>query len=686
MLSAYNRTQTGLHQHLETARAALDAFASRGRLTQVVEEMPGQGISGPYALRRTDGRLNSEKVEILTRDRNQPTLILRTEPQARFVDYTLEPFTGRLLFRAPVPSRDANLNPVSIRVTYEVDGGVEDFWSYGLVGRARVGNVVEVGGTFAREENPLDKHRLFGANSTLRLGAGTYVLGEFAQSDDSLGRGQAGRLELRHHSGRLDARLFGMRSDAAFANPSSTFGAGRGEYGLRAALRLDRHTRILGEALRTEDVVVGGRRDGALLSIERRFGDRVLAEVGYRHGEETTAPADSATVGATPNRTSAIRGRLSIQLLDRQRASVFGEFEQDLLEARQRRGAIGGEYLFARRARLYARHELISSFAGAYALNGAQRLGTTVVGLDASYLGNQVFSEYRARDAFSGREAEAAIGLRNRWPVGPGFVVNTSFERVQPIQGGGQEATAVTAALEYTRNPLWRGTARVELRAAPSGNNWLSTLGYARKVSRDLTFLGRALVNTVGREQTRARGQLGLAVRQTDVDTWNGLARYEYRYENLSPLGAPTTRTAMHIFSAQLNVQPSRVLTLSARYAGKTGSDAVGGVTTPLNAHLFSARGLVDISARWDAALTGSLLGSDGFRSRQYGLGAELGRRLATNLRLAIGYNLFGFRDDDLSGVSATTRGLYLDIGMKFDEGLFGAHRRVAAPTPPPRP
>jgi len=176
MLSAYNRTQTGAYQHLETARAALDVFASRSRLTQVVEEIRGLGISGPYALSRTDGRRNSEKVEILTRDRNQPSLILRSVPQTRFVDYTLEPFTGRLLFSAPVPSQDANLNPVSIRVTYEVDGGGEAFWNYGLVARTQLVNGVELGGTAVREENPLDRRTLVGVNSTVRFGAGTYLL------------------------------------------------------------------------------------------------------------------------------------------------------------------------------------------------------------------------------------------------------------------------------------------------------------------------------------------------------------------------------------------------------------------------------------------------------------------------------------------------------------------------------
>ena len=94
---------------------------------------------------------------------------------------------------------------------------------------------------------------------------------------------------------------------------------------------------------------------------------------------------------------------------------------------------------------------------------------------------------------------------------------------------------------------------------------------------------------------------------------------------------------------------------------------------------------MLDLTPRWDVAVTGSFLGSDGFRTRESGFGAEVGRRLVKNLRLAVGYNVFGFRDDDLTGVRSTTRGPYLDIGMKFDEGLFGT-RRPAASSAPARP
>lgn len=54
----------------------------------------------------------------------------------------------------------------------------------------------------------------------------------------------------------------------------------------------------------------------------------------------------------------------------------------------------------------------------------------------------------------------------------------------------------------------------------------------------------------------------------------------------------------------------------------------------------------------------------------------ELGRILVKNLRAAVGYNVFGFRDGGLVGDgSQTDHGLYLHLGFKFDEDAF---KRIA--------
>ena len=55
---------------------------------------------------------------------------------------------------------------------------------------------------------------------------------------------------------------------------------------------------------------------------------------------------------------------------------------------------------------------------------------------------------------------------------------------------------------------------------------------------------------------------------------------------------------------------------------------------------------------------------------------------MARNLRVGAGYNIFGFRDADLTGQNTTDRGFYLLIGWKFDEALFGVDQPTAAPSP----
>src|SRR5262249_49549174 len=107
------------------------AFTSRERSHQVVDEVPGRGVSGPYRLTRAPLVENSERVEVVVRDRNHAAVVLSADVRQRFADYALDPLTGDLLFRAPVPSLDAALNPVSVRVTYEIPDGAGAAWVHG---------------------------------------------------------------------------------------------------------------------------------------------------------------------------------------------------------------------------------------------------------------------------------------------------------------------------------------------------------------------------------------------------------------------------------------------------------------------------------------------------------------------------------------------------------------------------
>ena len=119
-----------------------------------------------------------------------------------------------------------------------------------------------------------------------------------------------------------------------------------------------------------------------------------------------------------------------------------------------------------------------------------------------------MFSEYRLADAISGREAEAAIGLRNQWTLARGVRLSTGFERVQSIAGASREATAVSAGLEYTASARLKGTGRLEWRQDSSSDSWLSTVGVAQRLSRDWTLLAQELLS-VDRARSRVAAGAG---------------------------------------------------------------------------------------------------------------------------------------------------------------------------------
>lgn len=690
MLLAYDRSLTGLTYHVEGRRALAETFASRNGIRQFLDEIRGRGLSGPYFLTHANAVVNSERVEIVTRDRNQPAVVLRTQSMVRFDDYTLDATSGRLLFRTPVASIDESLNPVSIRVSYEVEQGGDRYYTYGGDGRLRVGDRLELGAFAVHDANPLDKQSLLGVSATALLGRSTQLLSELAHTEtgsSSLG-GTAWRVELRHESTKVEGRIFALSSDTGFVNRSSTFTGGRAEYGTRWTWKLEPRTRLIAEALHTEDTRTDGSRDGASLSIERRLTKQLVAEVGYRYAHEngaTVTPVFGSTSGifgdSVTNNTrglaplsfSAARARLTAQLPGTNRSSLFAEYELGVNDAGIRRGTIGGQYLLFDRARLYLRHEWISSTEGPYALANGRHQENTVFGIDADYLRNgQLFSEYRARDAFSGRDAEASIGLRNRWMLAKGIVANTSFERVSPLAGTATGAVfATTGAIEWTRSALWKGTARLEWRESPTGNDLLGSLGYARKLSRDWTVLGRSLWDQLNTDQLRARSQLAFAWRQTDRNTINALFRFENHLDRNDAAGAPTTRSIANVAAALVNIQPTPTLTISARYAGKVADDRRDAVSTRSTAQLLMARTILDFSPRFDGGIIGSVLGNGSFGERRYGVGGEVGVIVMRNLRLAGGYNLFGFTDRDFSSLGYTQRGPYVELGFKFDEELF---------------
>uniref|UniRef100_A0A832I1U3 DUF11 domain-containing protein n=1 Tax=Eiseniibacteriota bacterium TaxID=2212470 RepID=A0A832I1U3_UNCEI len=670
-LAAYDRSLTGAHARWEGARLRLDAFSSRDRARRRVEEVRGLGASGPYLVPGAPAVENSERVEIVTRDRDRPSVVLRAVPRARFTDYEFDPYSGRLLFKSPVPSVDADLNPVWVRVTFEVESGGAPFWVSGGEARVRLHDRLEAGGTYVDDHDPLGARELRGAFVGARLGERGAFEAEWAATRAAGVAGDAGRFELRHEGAAFSARAFGSATDAAFDNPGAGFGPGRIEGGGRLNARLSASAQVRAEALYTADAAGGARRGGGLLAYDRALGRALRGELGVRVAGERRRG------GGAPPSTAALRARLQAQWPGRAGVAAYAEGEQNLTDAR-RMLALGGEARPVARARLYARHELISSLAGPYALDAAQRRLSTVAGVDADLEGGaRAFGEMRGADPLAGREAEAAVGLRNAWRLAGGARVGLAFERVSALGGGGDGATtALSGSIEHAEDRDWRGSSRLEVRTGRATDAVLHTLAAAVRLDSAWTALGRELISVEdrrrGRGAARLRLQTGLAYRQPRREDWDALGRYELRFDRQADAPGERRRRVAHVVSTHATGRLLDVFTVSGGWAGKRVSERSGaGDDGRASAQRVHGRLTWAFGRDWDAGVHGSLLSAGG-AERRHGLGVEAGRQLGGGVWLSAGWNRFGYEDDDFPDTEWTREGAYLRIRARFDETLLG--------------
>ncbi|MFO1219314.1 MAG: hypothetical protein U1E89_13155 [Burkholderiaceae bacterium] len=756
-LGQYNRTATGVRGHHETEGFTGNAFAINDSLRQVVEEFASQG-SGPYGLRNNAVLEGSEKVEVVVRDRNQPSRIVAVRPLLRLIDYTFEPFSGRILLSTFLPSVDENLNPVSLRVTYEVDQGGDKFWVGGVDGQFALTKSLEVGGSLVKDTNDLAPYQLASANATWRIAERSVLVAEVAQSKSTVNtnpanqntspglsgasgdvEGKAARVEFVHEGERTDARLFAGRSSPTFDNPAAPLAGGRDELHARGGVKIVDDVKVYAEGYRSEDRNAnGGDRAAAGVGLEWKATQRLTVDLSLRRSTETIgvqntgylispfssttgltgsiatgaaggavgfgqqaidpatgvpviqqgslAPATSSLPIGTELQSTGVRLGASYQISDRWRLGA--QVEADVSGDERKRAAIGADYQIAERTRLYGRYERQRGWVTLGGVSDVDRsAGQFALGVESSYWRDtQLFSEYRLRDAVAGRDLQLASGVRHTWDIAEGWRANAAAEHLDVFSGDAAPATAVSFGIDWSADPLWRASTKLEYRrsgdiaSTPSDDRFDTTLLQvmaARKLDRDWTLLGRHyLLSTdyaARGDVLQNRSQLGVAYRDTDRNRINALGKIEYKQErDASNASVGELSSRAWIASTHADWHPSRPWWFTGRVAAKWQNDRFeNGVRDSFRAQLLSGRMVYDITERWDiGALAAAQLGQHG--ARQHALGVEVGYLLAQNLWLSGGFNVTGFKGDaDLSGYEYTRSGAYLRLRFKFDENLF---------------
>jgi hypothetical protein len=337
-LGGYSRSLNGVVGTYEDARVRFAGWSSRERSTRQVDELRGRGVSGPYQVTIAPFVDGTERVEVVVRDRSQSAVVLSVEARQRFVDYTIDALSGEILLKAPLPSVDGDLNPVYLRVTYEVEGGGEAYWTTGFEGRLRKGRM-EFGGTYVDDHDPIAAGSIRSAFVAAKTGPRSTLEAEFASTRENA-TGQSdigGRVEWRHAAAGVEARAYAGATGEDFFNPTSGYAAGRLEGGGRVTAVLTPRTRLSGEALFTGDTMGGERRGGVLVAVERKLNERLRGELGLRLADGRTADHVDEDFAAL------VRARLLARVPAARNLDAYLEYEQDTQDAERRLAALGAE-------------------------------------------------------------------------------------------------------------------------------------------------------------------------------------------------------------------------------------------------------------------------------------------------------------------------------------------------------
>ena len=724
-LGQYNRTLTGVKAQYEDDNTRITAFVAETSTSQRVNETRGLGISGPYPLANNfDAVLeNSETIEVITRDANNPGRIISRDTLTRFADYEIDPISRSLYLKSPIASQDIDGNPIYLRVTVEVDEGGENYLVGGIAAKQQLTDKISFGGSYINSDDPLNKEELASVNTVIKINDKLKLVAEYAQNkaenpnfqpsnqinvtelDNKNVEGNALRIELDFDDKKnTRAKAYHNDTDIGFVTGASPQTAGRTESGIEVTHTINnKNTALKLEGVRTKDQTTDASIEGIQASVEQRLSKNIVGEIGVRYYKQEAAASrniqaatdvlditndtvfnDDIINQSALNGVNSIekdiegttaRARLTARLPKLNNSLIFAEYEQDIEHSSRNATSIGGETALGNLGRLYARHDLINSLSGSYGLDDSEERQRTVVGFDATYMKDgKVYSEYRMRDAISAREAEAGIGLKNKWYVQKGLTLNTLLERVESLEGEKDStSTAAGFGVEYLANENYKASGRLEKRWGDTSDTLLGSAGVAYRYNDEVTLLAKDIYSKVDYDdghRTINRFQLGAAFRDYDSNQLDMLAKLEYRLDDNATGDDPYQKDAI-VWSWSGNYHPTRPLTLSGHYAGKYTEYDAQGIASDNTAHAVYARSLYDISERWDIGLQAGTYWNKQANDLAYLVGAEVGYSPMNNLWLSLGYNFMGFEDEDIAYDDTTIEGAYFRLRFKFDEDLF---------------
>ncbi|RVU83275.1 DUF11 domain-containing protein [Leucothrix sargassi] len=656
------RTLTGANLVGRNDKNEWQFFISEQDEQHVVEQIRGKGVALNYKLSQAPLVMNSETIEIITVSRDNPGVVLSTETLSRFGDYTLDDITGELSFSETVAISDEDQNPIYIRASYDLDEGGEEYVVAGARFKHHINEDFSVGLSYTTDQDNEDGFDIYGAMIDFEDKNGLTIRGSIAQmkhADEFLEKGVAGRLYLEKDWSKDSQTSITLgRASEGFTNSAAGISENREELRLLHKQNVYENLSAEIEAIHSRNLDTNAKEQSIGVTADVKVNDWTLTG-GVRHIEQKSSTEDESF------QTFVIGAKHALNIMGR-KGTLGAEYEQDFDDTDRRRIAITGDIQIHDHVKLYATGERINSLTGVSGLSSTTNTQDSLsIGVKSDIMkSTELYSEYRVRGAIDDRDLETATGLRGSYEITKGLSVSPHIEYVKNMDGDEGDSVAASIAVKDTRFNDQVAGIRLETRHDDDREYYGLQANYAKRLDANWSVLFKDTLRYESPEDEEDLVDntltLGLAYRPRRENKLHSL----YYYQNIEERGGDNGDCSTHILSTHQNYALKDDVLLSGRLGGKQ-EDCDGEVS---EAAVLDGRLTWDITNRFDIDIHGGVLATDGADEAQYSFGAGINYLVKENLKFGLGYNVVGFRDEDLDPENYNDEGLYIGLQYKFDE------------------
>ena len=677
-LSRYSRRLNGVKSEYRSKNLEATVFGSETAQAYGRDELRGDGTSGLYSLSKKGLVFNTEKITIESRDRFHSEVVTSSKQLSRFVDYSIDYESGKIFFKSPVPSRDAQLNPVYIVVEYEVMNPGMNAVTYGGHATATLlDGKLKAGASYIHEGHLKGESNLYGVDTNVDLGSGTKARAEFATTANDLGTtrnsGNAYLAEVTHIDQNLSGKAYYREQDQSFGlGQQKGSESGTRKLGVEGLYNIGRQVSTGGQAYRQYTLATGAVRDfieGNVTYTDKQY----TAKTGLRYANDTLAD------GSNQTSVQATAGG-SWKTLD-QKLTLRADREQSIYKNNNidfpTRTTVGADYQLSMATTIFAQEELI---------NGAsENINTSSVGLKTTpWSGGSLTSSVVNDMRENSERTFATVGLSQKWQINRQWAADAGLDHsetlrkrtgytlnsnVPPASGANEDFTAVSLGANYSENKLnWSN--RVEYRTSESEDKWGLITGVVNEQGLNWGWTTRLQLlhsqSNLGTSKSDADLRLGLAYRPP-VTKWIVLDRLDLIGSD-EKTQAGTAHGRRIINNINANYKRDRKMQLSIQYGAKYVFEQLDAMDFSGYTDLIGLEGRYDITKHWDISARGTMLHT--WESKQYAtsFGPSIGYNIMENAWISVGYNIKGYYDRDFSLSNYTTQGPYVQFRFKFDQ------------------